>query len=143
MAAGTWTFTNSGRTKMINGQFDLDSDTWKVALFQSTSNLSASSTTYAGATNEVANGSGYTTGGQTVTLTLSGTTSVSVAFTANPAWTASGGNITARFAALYESGGDVLCYCLLDDTPADVVATNGNTLTIDSDGTPNPIFTLA
>jgi hypothetical protein len=128
---------------LINGQFDLDTDTFKVALFLSTSNISASSTTYAGVTNEVASANGYTTGGITTALTLAGTTSVTVSFTTNPVWTASGGSITARFAVLYESGGDVVCYCLLDSTPADVTATSGNTLTIDSDGTPNPVFTLA
>ena len=46
----------------------------------------------------------------------------------------------ARFAVLYESGGDVICYCLLDSTPADVTVTTGNTLTI---STPSGIFTLA
>lgn len=143
MAAGAWTPTNSTRTKILNGQFDFDSDTFKVALFLSTSNISASSTTYAGVTNEHANANGYTTGGITTALTLSGTTSVTASFTSNPVWTASGGSITARFAVLYESGGDVAFYCLLDSTPADVTATSGNTLTIDSDGTPNPVFTLA
>jgi hypothetical protein len=29
MAAGTWTFTNGGRTKLLDGTFDIDSDTWK------------------------------------------------------------------------------------------------------------------
>lgn len=143
MAAGAWTFTNSARDKILKSQFDMDSDTWKVALFLSTSNLSASSTTYAGVTNEHSNANGYTTGGITVTFAFSGTTSETVSFSSNPVWTASGGSITARFAAIYESGGDVLCYCLLDSTPADVTATSGNTLTIDSDGTPNPVFTLA
>jgi hypothetical protein len=38
--------------------------------------------------------------------------------------------------------GDVAFYCLLDAAPADVTVTDGNTLTIDSDGTP-PVFTLA
>lgn len=143
MAAGAWTFTNTARTKILNGQFDIDSDTYKCALFLSTSNIGASSTTYAGLTNEHANANGYTTGGITVAFTLSGTTSVTASFTSNPVWTASGGSIVARFAVIYESGGDVLCYCLLDSTPADVTATSGNTLTIDSDGTPNPVFTLA
>lgn len=142
MAAGSWTFTNTTRTKILNGQFDLDSDTYKVALFQSTSNIAASSTTYAGLSNEVANSYGYTTGGVTVSpLVLAGTTSVTVKFGTNPSWTASGGSIVARYAVLYESGGDVVCYCLLDSTPANVTTTTGNTLTIDS--TTNPIFTLA
>ena len=143
MAAGNWTPTNSTRTNILNGTFDWDSDTWKVALVTSTSNIGASSTTWAGVTNEVANGNGYTTGGATVSITLSGTTSVTASFATNPTWTASGGSITARFAVLYEVGGNVAFYCLLDNTPANVVATDGNTLTIDSDGTPNPIFTLA
>jgi hypothetical protein len=143
MAAGAWSFTNTSRTKMLNGQFDFDTDSFKVALFLSTSNIGATSTTYAGVTNEHANANGYTTGGITQAFTLAGTTSVTVSFTANPVWTASGGSITARFAVIYEVGGDVVCYCLLDSTPADVTATTGNTLTIDSDGTPNPVFTLA
>lgn len=141
MAAGAWTFTNGGRTRLLNGTFDVDSDTFKVALFLSTSNIGAASTTYAGVTNEHSNANGYTTGGITVSpLTLSGTTTVTVDFTTDPVWTASGGSITARFAVLYESGGDVLCYCLLDSTPADVTATTGNTLTI---ATPSGVFTLA
>lgn len=143
MAAGAWTPTNATRTNILNGTFDFDSDSWKVALFQSTSNIGASSTTYAGVTNEVANGLGYTTGGVAVTITLSGTTSVTGVFATNPTWTASGGSIVARFAVLYEVAGNVAFYCLLDNTPANVTATDGNTLTIDSDGTPNPIFTLA
>lgn len=44
-------------------------------------------------------------------------------------WTASGGSIVARYAVLYEVGGNVLAYCLLDSAPADVTATTGNTLT--------------
>lgn len=142
-APGNWTLTNTARTKLINGQFDLDTDSFKVALFQSTSNLGASSTTYAGVTNEVAAANGYTTGGVAVTFALAGTTSVTVSFTTNPAFAASGGSISARFAAIYEVGGDVLAYCLLDSAPADVTVTTGNTLTIDSDGTPSPVFTLA
>ena len=143
MAAGNWTVTNTTRTKILNGQFDFDSDTFRCALFLSTSNIGASSTTYAGVTNEHANANGYTTGGVAVSFNLSGSTSVTVSFASNPVWTASGGSITARFAAIYELGGDVVAYCLLDSTPADVVATAGNTLTIDSDGSPSPVFTLA
>lgn len=143
MAAGTWTLPNGARTKLLDGTFDLDTDSWKVALFLSTSNIGATSTTYAGVTNEHANANGYTTGGIAVTLSLAGTTSVTVSFTSNPVWTATGGSIVARFAVLYEVGGNVLAYCLLDSTPADVTATSGNTLTIDSDGTPSPVLTLA
>jgi putative effector of murein hydrolase len=141
MAAGAWTFTNAGRTDLLNGTFDIDSDTWKMALFLSTSNIGSGSTTYAGLTNEHANNNGYTTGGIAVTLTLAGTTTVTVDIGTDPVWTASGGPITARFAVIYEVSGRVLCYCLLDSTPADVTATDGNTLTVAAHA--SGVFTLA
>ena len=142
MAAGAWTFTNGSRTRMLDGTFDFDTDSFKVALFLSTSNIGAASTTYAGVTNEHANANGYTTGGISLgPLTLSGTTTVTVDDPLDMVWTASGGSITARFAVLYENAGDVVCYCLLDNTPADVTATTGNTLTIALHA--SGIFTLA
>jgi len=140
MAAGAWTFTNGGRTSLLDGTFDIDSDTWKMALFLSTSDLGAASTTYP-ATNEHANANGYTTGGASVTLTLAGTTTVTVDISSDPVWTASGGSIVARFAAIYEVGGNILCYCLLDSTPADVTVTTGNTLTVAAHA--SGVFTLA
>jgi hypothetical protein len=141
MAASAWAFTNGGRTKLLDGTFDIDSDSWKMALFLSTSNLAASSTTYAGLTNEHANANGYTTGGIAVTLTLAGTTTVTVDISVDPVWTAAGGSITARFAVIYEVAGNVLCYSTLDSTPADVTATDGNTLTVAANA--SGVFTLA
>lgn len=141
MAAGNWLFTNGGRTSLLNGTFDIDSDTWKMALLLSTSNISASSTTHAGVTNEHANANGYTTGGIAITLTLAGTTTVTVDISTDPVWTASGGSIVARFAEIYEVAGNVLVYCLLDSTPADVTATSGNTLTVAANA--SGVFTLA
>ena len=144
MAAGAWTFTDAARTNLLNGDFDLDTNTFFMALFLSTSNIGAASTTYAGLTNEVTQAFGYLTGGVSMgALTLSGTTTVTVDDPADVVWTASGGSITARFAVIYESGGggNVLCYCLLDSTPADVTATTGNTLTVALHA--SGIFTLA
>lgn len=142
MAAGAWTFPNSARTDLLNGTFDLDTDTFLMALFLSTSNIGAGSTTYAGLTNEHANANGYTTGGISLgQLSVSGTTTVTVDETTDPVWTASGGSIVARYAVIYESGGRVLCYCLLDNTPADVTVTSGNTLTVAFNA--SGIFTLA
>lgn len=140
MAAGNWTFTNAFRTNLSTGTY-LDADSYKIALFQSTSNIGASSTTYAGVTNEVANGNGYTTGGNAVTLSRSGTTTVTFDTTDPAVWTASGAGFSARYAVLYEVAGNVLCYCLLDSTPADVTITAGNTLTITINA--SGVFTLA
>ena len=127
MAAGNWTFTDVSRTRMLNGTFDFDTDTFLVALFLSTSNIGALTTTYAGVTSEHANANGYTT--------------VTVDDPLDMVWTASGGSIVARFAVLYESAGDVVAYFLLDSTPADVTVTTGNTLTIALNA--SGIFTLA
>ena len=141
MAAGAWTFPNGARTDLLNGTIEPGPDTFKMALFLSTSNIGSGSTTYAALTNEHANANGYTTGGISVDLTLAGTTTVTVDIATDPVWTASGGDITARFAVIYEVGGNVLCYCLLDSTPANVTATNGNTLTVAAHA--SGVFTLA
>lgn len=140
-AAGAWTFTNEGRTKILDGTFDIDTDSWKMALFLSTSNIGAGSTTFAAVTNEHAAANGYTAGGIAITLTLAGTTTVTVDIATDPVWTASGGSIVARFAVIYEVSGRVLCYCLLDSAPADVTATSGNTLTVAAHA--SGVFTLA
>jgi hypothetical protein len=140
VAAGSWTFPTAAKTSLTTGTF-LDADSYKIALFLSTSNIGSGSTTYAGVTNEHANANGYTTGGNAVTLSRTGTSTVTFDTTDPTAWTASGGSITARFAVLYEVGGNVLCYCLLDSTPADVTATTGNTLTLTIHA--SGVFTLA
>lgn len=129
-AAGAWTLTNNTRTYMLNGTFDWDTDTFKIALFLSTSNLSATTTTFAGATNEVGTtNTGYAAGGVATTISLSGTTSVAIQFT-QAQWTAGSANLTARWGAVYEVAGNIGAYFLCDSTPADVTATNGNTFTI-------------
>ena len=140
MAAGTWTFPNAARTSLLDGSFDLDTDTFKIALY--TSDWSAASATTYTTTNEVATAYGYTQGGITINqLALSGTTTVTVDNSVSIVWTASGGSIVARYAAIYENGGKFLCYCLLDSSPADVTVTTGNTLTITMNA--SGIFTLA
>jgi hypothetical protein len=142
MAAGTWTFPDGARTKLLDGTFDIDTDTWKMALFLSTSNLGAATTTFAGVTSEVGTtNTGYTAGGNAIVLTLSGTTTVTVDIQTDPVWTAGTANLTARFAAIYEVAGNVLCYALLDAAPADVTATSGNTLTVAANVA--GVFTLA
>lgn len=147
MAAGTWTFTNGGRTKLLDGSFDLDTDLFKIALHLSTGTQPGPTIVNWSelATSEHAAQFGYTAGGLPLgggtALELSGTTTVKVTESTPYVWTASGGSITAKWAVLYEVGGAVLCYCTLDSGGADVTATDGNTLTItmNASGT----FTLA
>jgi len=135
MAAGNWTFTDAGRA----GLFTVDTASYKMALFLSTSNLGASSTLYSGVTNEHANANGYTTGGVSVAVSFSGTTTI-IVDCEDGVWTASGGSIIARFACIYQVDGNVLCYCLLDSTPADVTTADGQQLTVEISA--SGIFTI-
>jgi hypothetical protein len=84
-------------------------NTFKIALFTAAADLSASITVYtAGMTGQVANGSGYTTGGNTLVISQSPTSgnnqsAVPTAFISfsNTSWT--NASFTARGALIYNS----------------------------------------
>lgn len=128
MSAGSWTLTTNAKSKIFS-TLDIPNDTFKIALLASSSNIGTASTTFAGVTGELSTANGYTAGGASVTLGLSGTTTVTWTL-ADTTFTASGGSIVARYAVIYEVGGDVLAYMLLDSTPADVTTTDGNQVVV-------------
>lgn len=134
MAAGPFTFYNSVAELLGDGTIDLDNDTFKLALLTSSYTPNAAHDEYADLTNEVANGSGYTTGGATLaSVTWAQTGGVATFDSNDVVWTASGGSIVARYAVLYDdtsSGKKLIGYFLLDATPANVTTTDGNTLTV-------------
>lgn len=146
MAAGKWKLYEAAKERIGDGTIDLDGGTFKMALFTSSSNAGdLEQEDFADLTNEVATGNGYTASGVTltnVTWTRNGGT---VTFdTGDATWTASGGSITARYAVIYLADGQddpLLCVCVLDTTPADVEATDGNPLTIEIAAT--GVFTLS
>lgn len=130
MAAGKWKLYNSAKEYIGDGTIDLDSHTFKIALFSSSSNANTlTNSTLASLTNEVANGFGYTTGGQALANVTWTNSSGTVTFDAdNVSWTASGGSITARYAVIYDdtaASDELLAVCLLDTTPADATAADG------------------
>lgn len=146
MPAGKWKLYDTAKVNIGNGTTDLDTHNFRIALFTSSSNANTlTNSTLSQLTNQVANANGYTTGGNllsSVTWTQTGGTATFDA--ADSTWTASGGSITARFAVIYDdtSASDaLLCVCLLDTAPADVTATDGNTLTIQFNA--SGIFTLS
>jgi hypothetical protein len=132
VAAGAWVFTNAARTNLLDGTVPVASGTFKMALYPSTSDLTVASTTYAAVTNEHANqgAPGYETGGASVDLTLAGTTTVTIDIATDPVWTATGGSIAAKWAAIYEVAADILCFALCDSGGATITATVGNTFTV-------------
>lgn len=148
-AASTWAFYETFRLWLGDGTFDMDANTFKMALYLSTSNAATLTTNslLADLTNEHANANGYTTGGVTMTGVTWTRSAATIKFTSNAGqWAASGSSIVARFAVIYASGtlnghaSPLVCYTLLDTTPADVTVTTGNTLTITPHA--NGIFTL-
>mgnify|MGYP006266938261 CR=1 FL=1 len=112
----TQTATNAFKTGLMNGTYDFSAGTFKIALYTGAATLDATTSTY-DSTNEVPNGNGYTTGGETLTVTVTPTTgsdpSSTVAYIsfANVTWT---GAITARGALIYKSGGGNPSVCVLD-----------------------------
>ena len=148
MAADAWVVYDEFKQTMAAGPVDLDADTFKVVLTSSTNNVTTvSPEVYANLTGELSTAFGYTAGGATLGSVTWTENAGTVTFDfADPSWTASGGSIVARFAVVYDdtasSPADPLVgYSLLDNTPADVTTTTGNTLTlvINSSG----MFTLA
>ena len=147
MAAGKWKVYEQAKLDIANGLIDLDSHSFKINLYLSTSNCNTLSgtTTLAALTNQVATAFGYTQSTKAVTITTANSSgTITVDETTNPTWTASGGSITARYAVIYDdthASKQALCVMLLDTTPADVTATTGNTFTITIDA--NGLFQIS
>jgi len=113
---------------LLTGAVDLDTDTIKVALVTSSYTPSPAHDEWADVSaNEVATGSGYTTGG--IALANPVTTNTTVDYD-DIVWTSL--TKTFRYAVGYKSGSGggltnpLLFYILLDSTPADIVSTGSN-----------------
>ena len=125
---------NTGTTKV-----------YKIALFTSSATLGAGTTTYSGSTTgEVANGGGYTTGGNTLTVSQiptnggSGTTAF-IDF-ADTTWTSA--TITARGALIYNSTDDTAVAVL--DFGSDKTSTDGDfTIIVPTADATNAIIRIA
>ncbi len=107
----------SFKVALLNGEMDFSSDTsqsFKIALYTSDATLDDSTTAYS-TTNE-ASGTGYTAGGNTLTIATNPTnaTSGTIAYLdfSDTTWTSS--TITARGALIYKSGGTNPAVAVLD-----------------------------
>jgi hypothetical protein len=102
----TQAICNSFKQGLLEGKFNFSSTTtqvFKIALYTSAANLSAATAAYT-TTNEVV-GSGYTAGGQVLTISVNPTLSGNVAYMnfANITWAVT--SITARGALIYKADG--------------------------------------
>ena len=145
MPAGNWTVFNRAKLKLANGTFDLDTNTFKMALTTSSQALAdtfAGTSTdcrYADLTAEVASGGGYTTGGKTLSATWTQATGTITFDVDDQAWTSS--TITAKYAVIYadNTNDDLLCFCELDTVTSVSTVSGTLTVTINASG----VFTLA
>lgn len=154
MAAGPWVLFGLAKQGIVQGTLGPLNHTgtprYRMILTTVTQDLAAGVNTldtYSDLTNEVATAGGYTLGGAVFpTFTNSHAAGTITVTGGNVSWASS--TITARYAVIVRdadgngtlAAGDLLlCYCLLDSTPADVSTTNGTfAVNINASG----IFTL-
>jgi hypothetical protein len=109
--------TNTFKIGLPSGTFNFNSGSFKIALFNGTASIGPDTTAYtSGMTGEVV-ASGYTAGGEALTVTQvptignqTGLATVYLSF-ANVTWTAA---LTARGALIYQVGGGNPSVCVLD-----------------------------
>lgn len=95
---------DSFKEALFKADVDFLVDTIKIALYDNTATLNASTTAYT-TTGEVV-AAGYTAGGNTLTPTVALSGGVSYVDFGNTSWSAA---ITARGALIYKSGGTAIC----------------------------------
>lgn len=123
----TQAMVTSFKVGILNGSFNFGSGTsqvFKIALFTSSATLSAATTAYS-TTNEVT-GTGYTAGGNTLTIATNPTSTGTTAFLdfADSTWTSS--TITARGALIYLANGTTNPAVAVLDFGADKTSTAGD-----------------
>jgi hypothetical protein len=100
MAAGNFILYSNALEGLLDGTIDLDTDDFRLVLVTSSytpaQNTDAAWSTIS--TNEVANGSGYTTHGKALTVTLSRTDNVVTLDCDDQTWSSS--SITAKYAVI-------------------------------------------
>jgi len=122
----TQAMATSFKVQILGGDFDFSSgtaQTFKIALFTSAATLGATTTAYS-TTNE-ASGTGYSAGGNTLTISQVPTSTGTTAFLDFADTTWSSATITARGALIYKSGGTNPAVAVLD-FGSDKTSTNGD-----------------
>ena len=99
-------------------------NTFKIALYTSSASLGSTTTAYT-ATGEVANGSGYTTGGETLVVSTTPTSSGTTMLLSFSDVTWAGASFTARGALIYNSTNANRSVAVLDFA-ADQTGTGNN-----------------
>lgn len=138
MAAGQWTFYNSGKKHLADGNINLATGTFKLALYTSASNAAVVTLSAVGQlTNEVTEAFGYSSSGKPLVAVTwaAGASATEMRFDCTAlVWAAAGGDITnIKYGVIWEQGASagarkLLCYSQLSTTQFAI--TSGNTLTL-------------
>jgi hypothetical protein len=128
--------------QMVNGTHDFDTHVFKVAL---TNTLPVNTNTILANITQISAGNGYTTGGNTTTVTLSETGGTATVQGTQVVFTASGGAIGPfRYAVLYNDTAASDNLIAWWDYGSAVTLNDGETFTVKfNNTTPGTIFTLA
>jgi hypothetical protein len=108
--------TNTFKTGLASGTFNFASDTFKIALYSDTASLGPTTSAYT--TDGEISGTGYTAGGNTLTVSVTPTTGADPTNTtaylsfSNSTWNPAA--FTCRGALIYKSGGGNPTVCVLD-----------------------------
>ncbi len=105
----------SFKKALLDGEMDFSSNTgqsYKIALYTSSASLDAATAAYT-TSNEVS-GTGYTAGGNTLSISTAPTTSGTTAYLSFDTTTWSTATITARGALIYQVGGSTPSVAVLD-----------------------------
>jgi hypothetical protein len=117
----------SFKQALLDGEMDFSSDssqTFKIALYDSSATLDATTTAYT-ASGEVS-GTGYSAGGETLSVSTNPTTSGTTAFLSFSDVTWSAATITARGALIYLADGVTDPAVAVLDFGSDIASTNGD-----------------
>ncbi len=135
MAASQLAFFHTFKDRLLDKLLDLDSDDIKCALLDSgwTPSLSADANWADISANEISK-TGYTAGGLSVTSITTVESAGTVTWDCDdPQWTAGAGGIAARYCCFYDNtdaSKTLICYSLLDTTPAEHSVADGQVFLI-------------
>lgn len=120
----TQSMCTSFKVDLLAGNQDFDTDVFKIALYTSSATLGASTTAYT-TSGEVPSTGNYTAGGNTLTVSVTPTSSGTTAYIsfANTTWAAA--TITARGALIYNSSKSDKAVAVLD-FGSDKTSTDGD-----------------
>ena len=133
---GTFNWYDKAIKNLQNGAIDADTDPLQVLLTTSTYTPDATADEFVSDITNELSGSGYarqTLTSVTLTEVSAGNWKLS---SANPVFTASGGSLVANQWVLFSNANgtdatrELMAYGLLDNTTADVTATDGNSITV-------------